>query len=154
VRAPRRSHAIKTTFRMGYTTSAIIEWRLTCKGATETINNLTWYTLIMEKAVSVFELTPKAKRCSLKPSRRTVTRVTILGLKCLRVEAAPVVVVGMSYSMSLAEKPLEDDVVEEVDGLRFATPKTTLDLVRGSKIDYYEGLEGSGFIILNPKPGL
>lgn len=106
----------------------------------------------MEKAVSVFELTPKAREMLSE----AITKNGYTG-HYIRVEvfegggcACGCGGGGMSYSMSLAEKPLEDDVVEEVDGLRFATPKTTLDLVRGSKIDYYEGLEGSGFIILNP----
>jgi iron-sulfur cluster assembly accessory protein len=106
----------------------------------------------MEKAVSVFELTPKAKEMLLDAINRNggaghYVRVEVFeGGGC----ACGCGGGGVSYAMSLADKPLEDDVVEEFDGVRLATPKTTLDLVRGSKIDYYEGLEGSGFIILNP----
>ncbi|MEM0120802.1 MAG: iron-sulfur cluster assembly accessory protein [Thermoprotei archaeon] len=105
----------------------------------------------MEKMVSVFELTPKAREMlseALSKGGYTgqYVRVEVFeGGGCACGCGG-----GVSYAMSLAEKPLEDDVVEEVDGVRLATPKTTLDLVRGSKIDYYEGLEGSGFIILNP----
>lgn len=57
---------------------------------------------------------------------------------------------GLSYAMSLSDTPFEGDFVEEVDGIKFATPKETLELVRGSTIDYYEGLDGRGFIVINP----
>lgn len=57
---------------------------------------------------------------------------------------------GPSYAMSIVDGPFEGDAVFEVDGIRFATPKHTIELVRGSTIDYYEGYEASGFVVINP----
>jgi len=57
---------------------------------------------------------------------------------------------GYRYSLSLEEKPSTADVVEEVDGLKVMVDKQAADIIRGSKIDYYESLQRTGFKIENP----
>jgi len=57
---------------------------------------------------------------------------------------------GYRYALSLVEKPGQFDVVEEVGGLKVMAGKAEADLIRGSKIDYVESLQRTGFKIENP----
>jgi iron-sulfur cluster assembly accessory protein len=57
---------------------------------------------------------------------------------------------GYRYALSLEEKAMPTDVVEDVSGLKFAVDKTNAELIRGSKIDYMESLQKTGFKIENP----
>ncbi len=57
---------------------------------------------------------------------------------------------GYRYSLSLEERPGDSDVVEEVSGLRVMTGKAEAEIIRGSKIDFVESLQRTGFKIENP----
>lgn len=57
---------------------------------------------------------------------------------------------GYTYVMDFAEKASENDTVVEDRGLKIFVEKEALSLVKGVKIDYHDGLNGSGFKISNP----
>ncbi|MDV3244594.1 MAG: iron-sulfur cluster assembly accessory protein [Nitrososphaerales archaeon] len=57
---------------------------------------------------------------------------------------------GYRYALSLEQNPGPSDIVEEVGGLKVMTEKDNADLIRGSKIDYFESLQRTGFKIENP----
>lgn len=57
---------------------------------------------------------------------------------------------GYRYSLSLEEKPGNMDLVEDVEGLKVLVDRGVADLIRGSRIDYYESLQRTGFKIENP----
>lgn len=57
---------------------------------------------------------------------------------------------GYRYALSLEKEPRENDLVEEINGLRIVVDKANADFIRGSKIDYHESLQRSGFKIDNP----
>jgi len=57
---------------------------------------------------------------------------------------------GYRYALSLQEKPGASDVVEEVGGLKVVAGQAEADLIRGSKIDFIESLQRTGFKIENP----
>jgi len=57
---------------------------------------------------------------------------------------------GYRYALSLEKEPSPSDVVEQVGGLKVAVGKENADLIRGSKIDYFESLQRTGFKIENP----
>ena len=57
---------------------------------------------------------------------------------------------GFRYALSLEKGPAESDVVEDVDGLRVMAAKRDADMLRGSKIDFIESLQKTGFKIENP----
>jgi iron-sulfur cluster assembly protein len=57
---------------------------------------------------------------------------------------------GFRYALSLEKEPRKTDLVEKVSGLRVMIDEKNADLVRGSKIDYYETFQRSGFKIENP----
>lgn len=92
------------------------------------------------------ELTPLARDKLFE----AITKANV-GSAYLRIEAGGgCACCGPGYEMSLVKEAGAEDVVEEVDGIRIVSSKQSAELLRGSKIDYYEGLEGSGFMISNP----
>lgn len=57
---------------------------------------------------------------------------------------------GFRYALSLEKDASPSDVVEEVGGLKIMVEKGNAELIRGSKIDYFESLQRTGFKIENP----
>ena len=57
---------------------------------------------------------------------------------------------GFRYALSLEKAPGEADVVENLDGLRVMAARADADMLRGSKIDFVESLQRTGFKIENP----
>ena len=54
---------------------------------------------------------------------------------------------GFRYALSLEKEPGQSDVVEEVSGLRVMANRADADMLRGSKIDFVETLQKTGFKI-------
>ena len=57
---------------------------------------------------------------------------------------------GFTYKFELAEAADEDDAVAETDGVRLVVDPVSLDLVRGSAVDFVEDLGGASFKVTNP----
>jgi iron-sulfur cluster assembly accessory protein len=57
---------------------------------------------------------------------------------------------GFTYKFELAEAPLADDVVAENGAVRLVVDPVSLDLVRGSAVDFVEDLGGAAFKVTNP----
>ena len=57
---------------------------------------------------------------------------------------------GFTYKFELAEAPEEGDTVAETDGVRLVVDPVSLDLVRGSAVDFVEDLGGAAFRVTNP----
>jgi iron-sulfur cluster assembly protein len=57
---------------------------------------------------------------------------------------------GYRYALSLEKAPGETDVVEDVGGLKVMAAKGDAEMLRGSKIDFIESLQRTGFKIENP----
>jgi iron-sulfur cluster assembly accessory protein len=58
---------------------------------------------------------------------------------------------GFQYRFALADAPEADDVTVETDGVRLVVDTTSLDLVRGCRVDYVESLGGAAFRVENPQ---
>jgi iron-sulfur cluster assembly protein/iron-sulfur cluster insertion protein len=56
---------------------------------------------------------------------------------------------GLQYGMGFAE-PMADDVALESEGVRFYMDPASLEYMKGSVIDFDDGLTGKGFEIRNP----
>ena len=56
----------------------------------------------------------------------------------------------MSYGMSIDDAISNDDAVVRTKGVKVIVDKLSLIYLRGSKIDYVENLQTSGFQIENP----
>jgi iron-sulfur cluster assembly accessory protein len=57
---------------------------------------------------------------------------------------------GFQYRFGLAEAIEEGDVAAVRDGVTLVVDEVSLDLVRGSAVDYVESLGGASFQVTNP----
>ena len=57
---------------------------------------------------------------------------------------------GFTYKFELAETPEADDAVVETDGVKLVVDPISLDLVKGSAVDFVEDLGGAAFKVTNP----
>ena len=57
---------------------------------------------------------------------------------------------GFTYTFELAEAVEEDDTVAETDGVKLVVDPVSLDLVKGSAVDFVEDLGGAAFRVTNP----
>ena len=57
---------------------------------------------------------------------------------------------GFTYSFDLAESADAEDMVAETDGVKLLVDPASLELVRGSCVDFVEDLGGAAFRVTNP----
>ncbi len=57
---------------------------------------------------------------------------------------------GFQYGFELDEKQNDDDLIFEHGGIRVAVDPMSLEMVKGSELDYVEDLMGSFFSLKNP----
>ncbi len=89
-------------------------------------------------------LTPNAaKRVAViaeKQGKEAILRLSVEGGGCS----------GFQYRFGLAEAIEDDDTTVEESGVRLVVDEVSLDLVRGSAVDFVESLGGSAFHVTNP----
>ena len=89
-------------------------------------------------------LTPSAAKrvawIASRQSRPAVLRLAVDGGGCA----------GFTYKFELASAPESDDTVAETDGVKLVVDPISLDLVRGSAVDFVEDLGGAAFKVTNP----
>ncbi|HET7817461.1 MAG TPA: iron-sulfur cluster insertion protein ErpA [Sphingomicrobium sp.] len=89
-------------------------------------------------------LTPSAAKrvawIAERQSRPAVLRLAVDGGGCA----------GFTYKFELADDAGEDDAIAETDGVRLIVDPVSLDLVRGSAVDFVEDLGGASFRVTNP----
>ena len=57
---------------------------------------------------------------------------------------------GFQYRFGLADQIEPDDKIATQDGVTLVVDETSLELVRGSAVDYVESLGGAAFQVTNP----
>ncbi len=57
---------------------------------------------------------------------------------------------GFQYQMSLDKEPRVDDEILDMEGLKVYVDNRSLLYLNGTKVDYVDGLNGSGFKFDNP----
>jgi iron-sulfur cluster assembly accessory protein len=57
---------------------------------------------------------------------------------------------GFTYKFDLAAAAENDDIVAETGGVKLVVDPVSLDLVRGSAVDFVEDLGGAAFKVTNP----
>ena len=90
------------------------------------------------------ELTPSAAArvaaIAGKQGKPPILRLSVDGGGCA----------GFQYKFGLADSIEGDDSVVERDGVRLVVDSISLDLVRGSAVDYVENMGGASFRVTNP----
>ena len=87
--------------------------------------------------------TSAAKRVAAIASRQSkpaILRLSVDGGGCA----------GFTYKFDLADAPDAADTVTETDGVRLVVDAVSLDLLRGSAVDFVEDLGGASFRVTNP----
>jgi iron-sulfur cluster insertion protein len=89
-------------------------------------------------------LTPSAAKrvaaIALRQSKPAMLRLAVDGGGCA----------GFTYRFALADAVEDGDTVASTDGVTLVVDPISLDLVRGSAVDYVEDLGGSAFKVTNP----
>ena len=57
---------------------------------------------------------------------------------------------GFTYKFELADVTEDGDAIAETDGVKLVVDPISLDLVRGSAVDFVEDLGGAAFKVTNP----
>ena len=57
---------------------------------------------------------------------------------------------GFTYKFDLADSAQTDDTVAETDGVKLVVDPVSLELVKGSAVDFVEDLGGAAFRVTNP----
>ncbi len=68
----------------------------------------------------------------------------------LRVSVLPGGCSGFKYSLNIEERPLDDDFVAEINGVRVFVDGFSAQYLTGVTIDYVSSMQGSGFTFSNP----
>jgi iron-sulfur cluster assembly protein len=68
----------------------------------------------------------------------------------LRVSVLPGGCSGFKYGLNVEERPLDDDMVLEISGLRVFVDMFSAQYLQGTRIDYVTSVQGSGFTFENP----
>jgi iron-sulfur cluster assembly accessory protein len=89
-------------------------------------------------------LTPSAATrvaaIAAKQGKPAVLRLSVEGGGCS----------GFQYRFGLADAPDDGDTIAIQDGVSLIVDEMSLDLVRGSAVDFVESLGGSAFQVTNP----
>ena len=100
-----------------------------------------YLTAMSETAI---DLTPSAAKrvatIAAKQGKPAILRLAVEGGGCA----------GFQYKFGLADAIDGDDIIAERDGVRLVVDSVSLDLVRGSAVDYVESLGGAAFRVNNP----
>jgi iron-sulfur cluster assembly accessory protein len=68
----------------------------------------------------------------------------------LRVSVLPGGCSGFKYSLNIEERPLDDDLIHEISGVRVFVDGFSAQYLAGVTIDYVTSMQGSGFTFSNP----
>jgi iron-sulfur cluster assembly accessory protein len=94
--------------------------------------------------VSDINLTESAARrvawIAERQSKPAILRLAVDGGGCA----------GFTYKFELAEAPEGDDAISETDGVKLVVDPMSLELLKGSAVDFVEDLNGAAFKVLNP----
>lgn len=97
-----------------------------------------------QTATTDITLTPSAATrvaaIAAKQGKPAVLRLSVEGGGCS----------GFQYRFGLADAPEDGDTIAVQDGVSLVVDEMSLDLVRGSAVDFVESLGGSAFQVTNP----
>ncbi len=92
----------------------------------------------------MIELTPdaiaKVKSIIAERKEESGLRIAVIGSGCS----------GFQYQMTLDKEPRVDDRVLDIEGLKVFVDAQSLVYLNGVKVDYVNGVNGSGFKFENP----
>ena len=98
----------------------------------------------LDPVIDIIQLTQSAAQrvaaIALRQGKPAILRLAVEGGGCS----------GFQYRFGLADSIEADDETVETDGVKLVVDNVSLDLVRGSAVDYVENLGGAAFKVENP----
>ena len=95
----------------------------------------------MQKQIEITENAQNHIANIIKQDNAQYFRITVLGGGCA----------GFQYKFEIDKIKKDDDIIFDTDKISLLIDSTSLDLIKGSKIDYVKELIGSSFKITNPQ---
>ena len=95
----------------------------------------------MNNKIEVTESAQEYIKKILNSEKSNFFRITVLGGGCA----------GFQYKFDFTQKANEDDIIYEYNNAKVLIDKTSIEFIKGSKIDYVNELIGSSFKISNPQ---
>ena len=95
----------------------------------------------MNNKIGVTENAQEYIKKILSSEKSNFFRITVLGGGCA----------GFQYKFDFSQKANEDDIIYEYKNAKVLIDKTSIEFIKGSKIDYVNELIGSSFKISNPQ---
>tara|TARA_B100001971_G_C17950935_1_gene412500 strand:+ start:129 stop:455 length:327 start_codon:yes stop_codon:yes gene_type:complete len=95
----------------------------------------------MEKKLEITDNAQKHIASIIAADNSKYFRITVLGGGCA----------GFQYKFDFDNQKNEDDIIFNTKKVALIIDTTSLELIKGSKIDYVTELIGSSFKILNPQ---
>jgi len=95
----------------------------------------------MEKKLEITDNAQKHIASTIAADNSKYFRITVLGGGCA----------GFQYKFDFDNQKNEDDIIFNTKKVAVIIDTTSLELIKGSKIDYVTELIGSSFKILNPQ---
>lgn len=68
----------------------------------------------------------------------------------LRISVLPGGCSGFKYSLNIEDKPVDDDMTDDINGVRIFIDAFSAQYLSGITIDYVTSMQGSGFTFNNP----
>ena len=95
----------------------------------------------MDNIIEVTESAQKHINKILLSEKSSYFRITVLGGGCA----------GFQYKFDFSDQSNDDDILFEYKNAKVIIDKTSIELIKGSTIDYVNELIGSSFKISNPQ---
>ena len=95
----------------------------------------------MNNKIEVTENAQEYIKKILSSEKSNFFRITVLGGGCA----------GFQYKFDFTQKANDDDIIYEYNNAKVLIDKTSIEFIKGSKIDYVNELIGSSFKISNPQ---
>ena len=95
----------------------------------------------MENKIEITENAQKHIASVLTADNSKYFRITVLGGGCA----------GFQYKFDFDNQKNEDDIVLKTDKMNIIIDGTSMELIKGSRVDYVNELIGSSFKISNPQ---
>ena len=95
----------------------------------------------MNNKIEVTENAQEYIKKILSSEKSNFFRITVLGGGCA----------GFQYKFDFTQKANKDDIIYEYNNAKVLIDKTSIEFIKGSKIDYVNELIGSSFKISNPQ---
>tara|TARA_B100000686_G_C16666061_1_gene903656 strand:- start:422 stop:748 length:327 start_codon:yes stop_codon:yes gene_type:complete len=95
----------------------------------------------MQKQIEITENAQNHIADIIKKDNAKYFRITVLGGGCA----------GFQYKFNIDKIKNDDDILFDTQKISLIIDSTSLDLIKGSKIDYVKELIGSSFKITNPQ---